>query len=139
MLLSDSHHPSFFIVPWRSTGKLWKTLRRRLNWNQTMRATNQICRSRKTKSSQEWHQVVAWEACSQGWEVGIFKLSIFIVGIGIVCTLCMVCSHLALIYDVTFPIRSWWNGPVQFPQQPRLDEHGHHYVAGPQHAGYVSV
>ena len=60
-------------VPLRSTEKQWKTLRRLLNWNRTMTATSQIFRSRRTRSSQGWRQVEAWEACSQGWEVGFPK------------------------------------------------------------------
>ena len=52
-------------------------------------------------------------------------------------------GHFHILHFHTWPqgnlfVRSWWDGPVQFPQQPCLDEHGHHYVAGPQHAGYVS-
>ena len=52
-------------------------------------------------------------------------------------------GHFHILHFHTWPqgnlfVRSWWDGPVQFPQQPCLDEHGHHYVAGPQHAGFVS-
>ena len=52
-------------------------------------------------------------------------------------------GHFHILHFHTWPqgnlfVRSWWDGPVQFPQQPCPDEHGHHYVAGPQHAGHVS-
>merc|ERR1711872_1041244 len=32
--------------------------------------------------------------------------------------------------------RPWWDGLVQLPQQPCLDEHGHYHAPGPQHASH---